>query len=76
MKYIELSKCLTPNQQREVSRKDLIEKSGASAAIISGLVERGVLETYLKEVGRLDVSEVQTNEVFPLNEFQQTAFQE
>lgn len=35
-----------------------------------------MLETYLKEVGRLDVSEVQTNEVFPLNEFQQTAFQE
>jgi primosomal protein N' (replication factor Y) (superfamily II helicase) len=76
MKYIDLSKCLVPNKQREVSRKDLIEKSGASSAIISGLVERGVLETYLKEVGRLDVSEVQTSEVYPLNEFQQAAFQE
>lgn len=76
MKYIELSKCLTPNLQREVSRKDLLEKSGASAAIVGGLVERGVLETYLKEVGRLDVSEVQTSEVYPLNEFQQTAFRE
>ena len=76
MKYIDLSKCLVPNKQREVSRKDLIEKSGASSAIISGLVERGVLETYLKEVGRLDVSEIQTTEVYPLNEFQQAAFLE
>ncbi len=76
MKYIELSKCLTPNQLREVSRKDLLEKSGASATILAGLVERGVLETYLKEVGRLDVSEIQTSEVYPLNEFQQTAFRE
>ena len=76
MKYIDLSKCLVPNKQREVSRKDLIEKSGASSAIISGLVERGVLEAYLKEVGRLDVSEIQTTEVYPLNEFQQAAFLE
>jgi len=76
MKYIELSKCLTLNQQREVSRKDLLEKSGASAPILAGLLERGVLEIYHKEVGRLDVSEVQTAEVFPLNEFQQTAFRE
>ena len=76
MKYIDLSKCLIPSKQREVSRKDLLEKSGASTSILTGLVERGVLETYQKEVGRLDVSEVQTAEVYPLNEFQQKALQE
>jgi primosomal protein N' (replication factor Y) len=76
MMYIDLSKCLIPAKQREVTRKDLLEKTGASAAVLSGLVERGILETYLKEIGRLDVSEVQTAEVYPLNEFQQAAFKE
>jgi len=76
MKYIDLSKCLTPAKQIEVSRKDLKEKSGASDAVINGLVERAVLETYLKEIGRLDVSDLQTAEVYPLNEFQQIALKE
>ncbi|MEI6555281.1 MAG: primosomal protein N' [Paludibacter sp.] len=76
MKYIDLSKCLIPAKQIEVTKKDLLEKSGASATILSGLIERGVLETYLKEIGRLDISEIQTAEVYPLNEFQQTAFTE
>jgi len=74
MMYIDFSKCLIPNKQREVTRKDLLDKSGASSTVLNGLIERGVLETYLKEIGRLDVSEVQTSEVYPLNEFQQTAF--
>ena len=76
MRYIDLSKCLIPNKKIEVTRKDLLEKMGASAALLSGLIERGVFETYLKEVGRLDFSEVQIAEVYPLNEFQQTAFKE
>ncbi len=76
MKYIDLSKCLIPARQIEVTKKDLLEKSAASAAVLSGLIERGVLETYQKEIGRLDVSEVQTGEVYPLNEFQQTALTE
>ncbi len=76
MMYIDMSKCLIPSKQKEVSRKELLEKSGASLAVINALVERGVLETYLKETGRLDVSEMQTSEVYPLNEFQQTALRE
>lgn len=76
MMYIDLSKCLIPSKQREVTRKDLLEKTGASAAVLTGLIERGVFEMYLKEIGRLDVSEIQTAEVYPLNEFQQTALKE
>ena len=73
MMYIDLSKCLIPTKQREVTRKELLEKSGASPAILAALVERGVLETYLKEIGRLDISDLPTNAVYALNEFQQTA---
>jgi len=76
MLYIDLSKCLIPAKQREVSKKDLIEQSGASAAVLNGLIDRDVLETYLKEIGRLNVSEIQTSEVSRLNEFQQTALNE
>ncbi|MEA4851244.1 MAG: primosomal protein N', partial [Paludibacter sp.] len=73
MMYIDLSKCLIPARQREVTRKELLEKSGASPAVLAALVERGVLETYLKEIGRLDISDLPTNAVYTLNEFQQTA---
>ncbi len=76
MLYIDLSKCLIPSKHREVSKKELLDKSGASAAALAGLIERGVLESYLKEIGRLDVSEVQLSEVHPLNEFQETAYRE
>ena len=76
MMYIDLSKCLIPAKQREVSKKELLEKSGVSAAVLTGLIEKGVLESYLKEIGRLDVSEVQISEVHPLNEFQETAYRE
>ena len=73
MMYIDLSKCLIPALQREVTRKELLEKSGASPAVLAALVERGVLETYQKEIGRLDISDLPTNAVYALNEFQQTA---
>ncbi|MDO9154989.1 MAG: primosomal protein N' [Paludibacter sp.] len=76
MMYIDLSKCLTPAKQKEVTRKELLEKSGASPAVLTGLVERGALETYLKEIGRLDVSDIETGAVYSLNEFQETALNE
>lgn len=76
MKYIELSRCLMAATQREVTRKDLLEKSGSSPAVLNALIERGVLDTYLKETGRLDMSELQTAEVYPLNSFQDKALRE
>ena len=76
MMYIDLSKCLTPAKQREVTRKELLEKTGASVGVLNGLIERGAMETYLKEIGRLDVAVIQTAEQFVLNEFQEKAYNE
>lgn len=73
MMYIDLSKCLIPNRQKEVSRKELVEKTNASAAVLQGLVERRILEFYKKEIGRLDLSVQPTNAIFALNSFQQKA---
>jgi len=76
MMYIDLSKCLTPSKQREVTRKELQDKTGASAAVLNGLVERGIMEIYKKEIGRLDMTNIPTSEQYQLNENQQIAYTE
>jgi len=55
MIYIDLSKCLLPLHQKEITRKELLEKAGASVAVLNGLVDRGILEIYRKEIGRLEL---------------------
>ncbi len=76
MMYIDLSKCLTPAKKREVSKKELLERTGASPAVLNGLVERGAMEIYVREIGRLDVSEIQTSEQYTLNDSQGEAYNE
>jgi primosomal protein N' (replication factor Y) (superfamily II helicase) len=76
MMYIDLSKCLVPNKLREVSRKELLDNSGTSLAVLNALVEKGALELYYKEVGRLEVTDVKTFDLYPLNEHQQLACKE
>ena len=76
MMYIDLSKYLQPKLAREVTKKELIEKSGVSAPVLNSLLEKGIFELYKKEIGRLDMTDTATSEVYPLNEFQQTAFRE
>lgn len=76
MKYIELSGCLGEREVREVSKAELLKRSGATPAVFSGLVDRGVFEVYHQEVGRL---EAVAQAVMPLNELnihQQRAFDE
>lgn len=74
MIYIDLSKCLIPSKQVELSKKELLDRSNASPAVLNGLMEKGILKTYKKELGRLDIHELQTSDVFPLNEFQRNAY--
>jgi len=76
MMYIDLSKCLIPSKKCEVSKKELLERAGVTPAVLNGLVERGAMEIYIKEVGRLDVSEIQTSEQYVLNDYQQQAYLE
>ena len=76
MKYIELSRCLSPKNLREVSKKELMEKSAASPAVLNALIKHRALEIYQTEVGRLNSQEIRKEEMYPLNEFQQQAFDE
>lgn len=72
MHYVDLSRCLTSNVC-EVSRHQLLERAGASPAVLAALVQRGVFELYRKEVGRLEVYGRDTEPVRPLNPWQQEA---
>lgn len=83
VKYMEMAdvpfalRMKNPKLLKEVSRKALVEASGATLAICNALVERGILETTQYEVGRLAHSEV-TDVVglSPLSEAQQRAYTE
>ena len=55
MKYIELSGWVSRETTlKEVTKKTLLEKAGGSAAVLNGLVEKGVFDIYYQEIGRLD----------------------
>lgn len=76
MKYIELAGILGSAPAKEVSKKELLHRAGATPAVFNGLVDKGVFEVYQQEIGRLNTVPGQTAELNPLNEFQQRAYEE
>jgi len=76
MKYVELSGWSGRGEYlKEVTKKTLLEKAGATNAIFNGLVDKGIFEVYYQEIGRLDKTEIATMEGNALNPAQQEAFQ-
>lgn len=77
MKYLELSAWSAPgNLPKEVTRKQLLETAGVSAAVVNGLVEKRVLETYTAEVGRLIREDRDLQALHTLSEAQEVAFRQ
>lgn len=61
----------------EVTREELMNASHSTLATISQLVKRGMLETYTREVGRLNnYGEAHPENIQPLSDVQQEAFQQ
>lgn len=75
MKYIECSGCLGKDNAKEVSKAELLKRSGATPAVFNALVERGVFEVYEEEVGRLSRGVQATSSLRVLNAFQQEAYE-
>ena len=74
---IELAGCKAPDftSSREVSRNVLLEASGASAAVLAGLADKGIVEVYEVEVERMyDTTLEDTPILSSLNTHQQEAF--
>ena len=74
--FLELSHALNPALVRELSKKELLENCGCSPAILDGVQKRGVLESYEKEVGRLQVPVCRLQPLNPLSEAQRKAYGE
>lgn len=75
MKYVELSGWVSKGSLlKEVTKKNLLEKSGCSAAVFAGLIEKGIFEIYHREIGRLDKSRLETGDINPMNAAQLQAY--
>lgn len=77
MKYLELSGWSGADGRfREVTRKQLQDASGASAAVLNGLVEKQIFELYRAEVGRLAQGTLETQDLHTLSEAQENAYRQ
>lgn len=76
MKYVELSGVLGGGALKEVTKKELLQRTSASPSIFNGLIERKVFEVYHHEIGRLNRAVDEVAELHPLNAYQQRAYDE
>ena len=79
LRLIELTECEAPDfiVKRELARSVLLKESGMAAAVLNGLIAKGIIETYIVEVGRLnDIVEANEISMSPLSEHQQRALDE
>lgn len=76
MAYLELSGFMQKKELKEVSKKELLERSGASASVMKGLIDKKVFIVYKKEVSRFSESFSNTVQTYALNEAQQKAYNE
>lgn len=74
--YLELSHALNPQLSKEVPAKELLEHSGCASSVLDGLLKRGVLERYEKEIGRLQTPVCRVQPLCSLTETQEQAYNE
>lgn len=72
--FLDLSHALNPSVAKELSRKELLERSGIDSSILKGLQKKGVLESYEKEVSRLQGTACRLVPPKPLSDKQHTAY--
>ncbi len=60
----------------EVTRTQLLERSGVTTAIINAMEKKGLVEIYKKEINRFSLSENHTNELPRLSDAQERALSE
>ena len=65
-----------PQLVKEVSKAELLKRSGVSAAVLTAMRSKGILETYDFEVGRLGRVTAELVEQLPLSPAQQTSLDE
>jgi primosomal protein N' (replication factor Y) len=74
LRYLDLSHALNPQLEKEISSKELLEHSGCATSVLDGLLNRGILERYEKEVGRLRSTVCRVQPFSILSEAQKQAY--
>ncbi len=72
--FTDLSKIFQKDQNREVSKKELLERSQINVSILNALVEKGIFEFYEKNISRLDSYEKPTISPHALTDKQEEAY--
>lgn len=73
--YLELSHALNPSMSKELSKNELLERTGIDAAVLKGLLKKGVLEAYEKVVSRLQGAACRLLPPSALTDSQKKAYQ-
>ena len=74
MKYVELSKAYAGIPQREVSKKEMEQAAGFSESALKTLRDKGIMEVYKAETGRLATGHAATVPLHELTEAQSEAY--
>ena len=74
--YHLLNEYLTEREIDEIPKAKILKKFPFGSNILKGLTDKGILLESDKDVSRIEPVEVASREPYPLNEFQQAAFQE
>ena len=74
--YLEYSQAFSNKEYKEISKKELLDKSGLNDAALNGLLEKGILYCYEKEISRLKTYSQELHALNRLNASQQQAYRE
>lgn len=76
MKYLEFSEILKGGEIQEVLKSRLLAGANASSTTFKGLVDKGIMEEYAIEIGRLGGEDSDENEAHGLSNAQRIALEE
>ena len=74
--FVDLAQPFHPELSNDVSKKELLKKSGESVSVLDGLIKRGILESYEKEVSRIQQLQGNSQGMNTLTNAQEKAFSE
>ena len=76
LSYLDLSCFMRKGMYREVSRKDLLERSAVSVSILNAMIAKGIFVKYKKEVSRFASLSVRLQDIAELSEVQKRAYEQ
>ncbi|MEG1765307.1 MAG: primosomal protein N' [Muribaculaceae bacterium] len=72
--FLDLSHWIRKGDVREVSKKELLERAGVTAVVLSAIIAKGIMRIYKKEINRFATTELQTITMPTLTKEQQAVY--